>query len=157
MKPIYLVSACLVGLNTRYDGTSVLDLELMELMKEGRAIPVCPEQLGGLKTPRCPSEIQGGHGQDVLCGKARVFNNDGEDATDSFIKGAKEALKLAETVNAEGAILKARSPSCGVHFIYDGTFQSNLIPGSGVTAALLHQAGFKLFDENTWKDKSRKS
>ena len=152
LKPIYLVSACLVGANTRYDGTSRQDPIITELIREGRAIPICPEQLGGLTTPRRPSEILGGNGCDVLAGTARVLNDLHEDVTDAFIRGAKETLKLAKTWQVAGAILKARSPSCGISQIYDGTFQGRLKPGPGVTAALLQEAGFTLFDENTWED-----
>lgn len=153
MKPIYLVSACLVGANTRYDGTSRQDPVITKLVQEGRAIPICPEQLGGLTTPRPPAEIVGGDGRDVLDGTALVVNDVDCDVTAAFVRGAKETLELAKTWQVAGAILKARSPSCGISHIYDGTFAGKLRPGPGVTAALLQEAGFTLFDENNWKDK----
>ncbi|NLK07593.1 MAG: DUF523 domain-containing protein [Firmicutes bacterium] len=151
MKPTFLVSACLVGANTRYDGENSLDPDIIELVQTGIAIPVCPEQLGGLETPRAPSEIVGGSGHEVLAGVCRVINKAGQDVTGNFIKGAEETLKLAEAWQTVGAILKARSPSCGIAQIYDGTFQGKLTNGPGVTAALLMEAGFILLDENTWR------
>ena len=151
MKPIYLVSACLAGANTRYDGTACPDPKIIELVREGRAIPICPEQLGGLTTPRHPAEIVGGHGCHVWADMARILNDAGEDVTAAFTKGARETLKLAKEWQVAGAILKARSPSCGIDNIYDGTFRGRLRPGPGVTAALMGEAGFTLFDENTWR------
>lgn len=137
-----LVSACLAGLNSRYDGRTIADEEICKLITEGKAIPVCPEQMGGLPTPRLPSEIRGGTGNDVLEGRAKVINLKGEDVTDSYIRGAYEVLKLARLVGAEKVILKARSPSCGVGYIYDGTFSGKLVKGNGVTAELLQKEGF---------------
>ena len=153
MKKILLVSACLAGAKTRFDGEARLELELLELVREGRAIPVCPEQLGGLTTPRPPAEIQGGDGFDVLTGKARVITCDGRDVTEAYVRGAQEVLRLAQTWQAAGAVLKARSPACGSGEIYDGSFAGNLRPGFGVAAAILAQAGLPVFSEKSWKDK----
>ena len=153
MKTLYLVSACLAGANTRFDGTAHLDPEIIRLVQEGRAIPVCPEQLGGLSTPRPPSEITDGDGCDVLAGRARVITKEGQDVTEAFLKGAHETLSLARKWQVGGAIFKARSPSCGSNDIYDGNFQGRLRPGQGVTAALLKQAGLPVFCEKTWIDR----
>lgn len=136
-----LVSACLAGLHTRHDGCAAADARIEALVRAGRAIPVCPEQLGGLPTPRPPAEIRGGDGGDVLAGRALVVNRAGEDVTGSFLRGAEETLRLARLAGAKTAILKARSPSCGVGAIYDGTFSGARRPGDGVTAALLRQKG----------------
>ncbi len=127
-EPI-LVSACLFGLCTRYDGASKEDPTILSLLPEARFIPVCPEQLGGLPTPRPPAEIIGGDGLAVLEGRARVINQQGEDVTQAFIKGAEEALRLAKLFGVRRAILKSRSPSCG------------LTPKVGVAAARLLAAG----------------
>ena len=152
MKTLYLVSSCLAGANTRFDGTAHPDPKIIRLIQEGRAIPVCPEQLGGLSTPRPPSEITGGDGGDVLAGRALVITNENQDVTEAFIKGAHETLSLARKWQVEGAILKANSPSCGSLDIYDGSFTGRLRPGQGVTAALLKQAGLPVFCEKTWRD-----
>jgi len=151
LKTLYLVSACLAGASTRFDGQASPEQDILSLVREGRAIPICPEQLGGLTTPRLPAEIIGGHGGDVLDGKARVINSSGEDVTTAFIEGAQEAERLAEKWQIGGAILKSKSPSCGLYSIYDGSFGGRLQQGPGVTAALLEKAGLKLFDENTWR------
>ncbi|MGI6567738.1 MAG: DUF523 domain-containing protein [Firmicutes bacterium] len=152
MKKVYLVSACLAGARTRFDGGARLDPELLQLVREGRAVPVCPEQLGGLATPRPPAEILGGDGFDVLAGTARVVTCDGQDVTAAYLKGAEEILRLAQTWQAAGAVLKARSPACGSGEIYDGSFQGSLKPGFGVAAALLAQAGLPVFSEKSWRD-----
>ncbi len=123
-----IVSACLAGINCRYDGTNCLNEEVRELVEKGRAVPVCPEQLGGLATPRMPADIKGGSGNDVLTGKAAVIDGNSDDISSRFIKGARETLKIARMIRAEKAILKSRSPSCGCG--KDGK-------PIGVTAALL--------------------
>ncbi len=134
---MYIVSGCLAGLCCRYDGGDNADEKVMQLVAEGKAIPVCPEQLGGLTTPRPPCEITDG----------KVMSNEGADVTESFIRGAEEALKLAKLAGSNKAILKARSPSCGIGKIYDGTFNGNLIDGDGLFAAMLRKEGFKLETE----------
>jgi len=131
---IYLVSACLLGLKTRYDGR-VLPGEARGKALEGViSIPVCPEQLGGLPTPRVAADLEGGDGHDVLACRARVITRDGHDVTESFILGARQVLAIARQQPVEGVILKARSPSCG------------LSPTIGVTAALLREEGYEVIE-----------
>ena len=129
-----LVSACLLGLKTRYD-LEVHDHPGLLAELEGKAfVPVCPEQLGGLPTPRAPARLVGGDGNDVLYGRAAVVNELGHDVTRHFIRGATECLKIARITHAAVAYLKAKSPSCG------------LTPHLGVTAALLIHNGMKLIE-----------
>ena len=142
-----IVSACLAGIKCRWDGEARPCPRIIELVKKGMAIPVCPEQLGGLPTPRIPQEIQGESGEKVLDGKCKVLNKNKEDVTDKFIKGAEEILKIARLVNAEEFIGKSKSPSCGCGKTYDGTFSGNLIEGDGVAAALLKRNGIKVITE----------
>lgn len=146
-----LVSACLVGVKCRYDGESRTDPRVLRLFRAGRAIPVCPEQLGGLPTPREPAEIVGGDGQDVLDGRARVIDKSGRDVTASFVKGAEQVLFLARQTGAKRAILKRKSPSCGVRS-YDRS-EANRTPPSispeGVTAAFLRRAGIRVYGSRT--------
>jgi uncharacterized protein YbbK (DUF523 family) len=136
-----LVSACLCGTNCKYSGGNNLNSEVLQLLAEGKAIPVCPEQLGGLTTPRPTAEISGGTGADVLEGRAEVLTSSGADVTDNFTRGAREALSIAKAAGAREAILKAKSPSCGCGLIYDGTFSGRLVEGNGVTAELLIRNG----------------
>ncbi|WJQ82922.1 DUF523 domain-containing protein [Brevibacillus brevis] len=142
-----VISACLIGCECRYDQKSCLDQELEQLLREGMAIPVCPEQLGGLPTPRPPAEIIGGTGEDVLDGKARIIDDTGRDVTEEFLMGANQALKLAKTVGATSAILKENSPSCGSSFVYDGSFSGKKVPGVGLTAALFRRNGIEVTSE----------
>jgi len=142
-----IVSACLCGINCRYDGGNNLDERVLKLLKEGKALPVCPEQLGGLATPREPREILNGNGLDVIDGKATIIGLGNNDITSKFLKGAYETLKIADVIGATSAILKARSPSCGVSKIYDGTFSRTLRQGNGVTTQLLLSRGIKVFTE----------
>ena len=139
-----IISACLAGIPCRYDGKSVPDAECLELVAKGLAISACPEVLGGLTFPREPCEIVGGDGWDVLAGRARVLNAKGEDKTEEFVWGAKKFLDYLQIKGADMVYLKAKSPSCGVGTIYDGTFSGNLKAGNGVTAALLIQNGIKI-------------
>ena len=133
-----LVSACLLGCSCRYDGKSCANKDVIALKDQYELIPVCPEQLGGLCTPRNPSERRNG------C----VFMNDGTDVTDGYNQGAKEALYLARTLGAEAAVLKAKSPSCGKGLIYDGSFTGRKIKGNGVTADLLLENGIEVYTED---------
>ena len=135
-----LVSACLLGVNCRYNGVPVEDRAVTELLKREdiTLIPVCPEQLGGLPTPRKPSERKG----DL------VVSSEGEDRTEAFTKGAEEALRIAKLYGCEAAVLKERSPSCGNKEVYDGSFTGTLVPGEGVTAELLRRNGVKVFGES---------
>ena len=132
-----IVSACLLGLNCRYCGGGCLNEEVAALVKEHELVPVCPEQLGGLPTPREPDEIRDG----------RVYSRSGCDNTESFALGAREVLKLAQLLNCRAAVLKERSPSCGSSMIYDGTFSGKKIPGAGVAASLLLANGFRVVSE----------
>jgi uncharacterized protein YbbK (DUF523 family) len=135
----FLFSGCLAGVCCRYDGASRPLPQCIEKVRSGNGFVVCPEQLGGLPTPRTPSMIEHGDGFDVLDDKVRVLSKDGEDHTSQFLKGAKETLKLARLWNIDKVILKEKSPSCGVKLIYHG---DDLVEGYGVTAALLKREGF---------------
>ncbi|SHG62080.1 Uncharacterized conserved protein YbbK, DUF523 family [Thermosyntropha lipolytica DSM 11003] len=145
-----LISACLCGYNCKYNGKNNFHPLFKELLDKGEFIPVCPEELGGLPTPRPPAEIQNGTGIDVLKGKAKVINKKGEDVSSFFIKGAYITLQKAWEKGAVYAILKSRSPSCGAGQIYDGSFNSVLREGDGVTAALLKQHGIKVITEEEY-------
>lgn len=147
-----LVSACLLGVCCKYSGGDNKNNRVIELMKKHSLIPICPEQLGGLSTPRKPAEIQAEDAKEVLEGKGKVLNTCGEDVTQNFIKGAYEALKIAELYNAKIAILKSKSPSCGCGLIYDGSFSGKLKRGNGVTAELLIQNGIKVYTEEDIDD-----
>lgn len=142
-----LVSGCLCGINCKYDGGNNKNEEILRLFKEKKLIPVCPEQLGGQETPRDGHEIIEGTGKDVLEGKARVKGPKNDDVTEKFIKGAYETLNIAKALNIKCAILKGRSPSCGVGMIYNGKFNGEKREGNGVTAELLIQNGIKVYTE----------
>ena len=137
MEPI-LISACLLGASCRYDGGSKPVLSVEALMGKYQLVPVCPEQLGGLPTPREPSERQ----------DARVVMKSGTDVTAQYARGAEQALHLARVFGCTKAVLKERSPSCGAGEIYDGTFSGRLIPGDGVTAEVLKAHGIEVFGES---------
>ena len=136
-----LVSACLAGINCAWDGKNRLDPKIKELVDKNQAVTVCPEVLGGRSIPRTKTEIKGGTGKDVLDGKAKVFDEHGKDVTSEFLKGAAAVLDVVKKFNIKEAILKSKSPSCGVGEIYDGSFKSSLIKGDGVTTALLKKEG----------------
>lgn len=129
-----IVSACLAGVNCRYDGKAKPRADLIAMVEKGEALPLCPEELGGLPTPRPASEIQ----------KERVLSVEGNDVTSFFQEGAKEALRQAQEKGAHHAILKSCSPMCGVGKIYDGTFSGNLCSGDGVFTKLLKEAGISV-------------
>ncbi|MEO2068603.1 MAG: DUF523 domain-containing protein [Desulfurobacteriaceae bacterium] len=147
MGKLFLVSACLVGINCKYNGKNNECDILVKAFKEGKVIPVCPEQLGGLPTPRPPAKIFGKDGRSVLKGEGKVFTVVGErlDVTENFLRGAKETLKLAKLLKGKikACILKEKSPSCGVKKIYRFE-EDSLKEGMGVTAALLEKEGFKI-------------
>jgi len=147
-KGPWLVSACLVGIPCRYDGSSTPLRPLQEMAERGQVIPFCPEVAGGLPVPRKRAEIRGGDGRDVLEGRARVVNEEGDDVTACFLEGAHRALQLARRLEVERAVLKSLSPSCGSGLIYDGTFSGRLREGDGVTTALLKRAGIPVQEEN---------
>ncbi len=144
-----LVSACLLGAPVRYNGAAkTVQSEIFDRwQQQGRIVPLCPEVSGGLSTPRAPAELRGGEGVAVLKGSARVFASNGDDVTDAFVSGAEHAVSLAREQRIEVAVLKSRSPSCGSGSIYDGTFTGTIVPGFGVAAAALQQAGVRIFDE----------
>lgn len=133
-----LISACLLGTCCRYDGGGNKQEWAEELGRRYELVPVCPEQLGGLATPRPPAERLGD----------RVVTNAGGDVTDAYEKGAAEALALAKLLNCQAAVLKERSPSCGRGAIYDGTFSHIQVPGDGVTAQRLLEAGIPVYGES---------
>lgn len=136
-----LISACLAGVNCKYDGGNNYKEKIFELVKSGKAILVCPEQLGGLSTPRVPAEIiNGDNGR-------RVVTKTGEDVTHQYERGALEVLNLAKQLGIDKAILKANSPSCGCGTIYDGTFNNVKINGNGITSELLLNNGIYVITE----------
>jgi uncharacterized protein YbbK (DUF523 family) len=145
MPPI-LVSACLLGLLTRYDGTSKRNTKVLDFLeREGLIpIPVCPEQLAGLPTPRSQTCFACGDGAAVLDGTGSVVNAEGTTMNSTFLKGAVETVKIARMAGCRQALLKERSPSCGVHQIY---LRRQVLPGMGVTAALLERNGIRVFSE----------
>jgi uncharacterized protein YbbK (DUF523 family) len=149
MKKI-LISACLVGDRVRYDGRRVPVTAglLKRWLQKEILLPFCPEVSGGLDTPRLSAQIVGGTGEDVLNKTACLKDMQGRDVTQSFVRGAELCLSLAKRKNIQIAVLKEKSPSCGVHTIYDGSFTEKRIPGMGVTAAILHQNGIQVFSEN---------
>ena len=133
-----LVSACLLGACCRYDGASREHPLAKKLAERYPLIPVCPEQLGGLPTPRPPAERRG----------ERVVTQSGDDVTERYRRGAEETLRLGRMLDCEAAVLKERSPSCGAGTVYDGTFSGVLASGDGVTAALLRDGGIPVYGES---------
>ncbi len=133
-----LVSACLLGIPCRYDGAARTFERILALRERHELIPVCPEQLGGLPTPRAPSEIHNG----------RVVTRAGEDNTEAFLRGAGCALSIFQTLSCDLAILRAKSPSCGLCEIYDGTFSRTLTSGDGLTASALKNANARVLRDD---------
>jgi uncharacterized protein YbbK (DUF523 family) len=146
-KPPLVVSACLLGVACNHEGRGSWRAVMAELAERYRLVPVCPEVLGGLSTPRPAAEILGGEGADVLDGDARVVTVDGDDVTGAYSRGARAAVEVARAAGATRAVLKARSPSCGSSQVYDGTFSRRLQSGAGVTAAALRRAGLTVTSE----------
>ena len=134
VKEKILVSSCLLGLNCKYDGGNNYSDEIDEFLKDYDVIPICPEIMGGLPTPRVASERLGD----------KVITKDGKDVTEQYKKGAEETLFLAKKYDVKKALLKLRSPSCGSEKIYDGTFTHTVIDGDGVTAELLKNNGIEI-------------
>lgn len=139
-RPI-LVSACLLGLRTRYDGTDCCRPDLLERLAGSRIVPVCPEQLGGLPTPREPAEIDREDGRAVLRDDARVVRRDGTDVTENYLRGARQVLRIARLTGARRAILKEGSPACGVSRLKRA---GDDLQGMGVAAALLEEKGYEV-------------
>ena len=137
-----IVSKCLAGVPCRYDGRDNLVPEIRALVERGEAVAVCPEVLGGLPTPRAPSELQS---------DGRVLSKQGEDVTAQFVSGAARAMALCRAHGCTGAILKARSPSCGKGVVYDGSFTGTRVPGSGVFAQMLLDAGIPVMTEEEYR------
>lgn len=133
-----LVSSCLAGTNCKYNGENNFSKKISKLMDKHTIVPVCPEVLGGLPTPRSPAEIRG----------KQVINKNGEDVTKNFFDGAQKTLEIAKKYNCKIAVLKSFSPSCGYKHIYDGTFSKNIINSSGITAKLLEENGILVLTEN---------
>lgn len=132
------MSACLLGVACNHEGRSNTSAAVVTLGRDRRLIPVCPETVGGLPTPRPAAEIQP---------SGRVCTAAGADVTDAYERGAAQAVRLAAATGAAGAVLKARSPSCGCHEVYDGTFTRTRVPGEGVTARALRTAGVPVWSE----------
>jgi uncharacterized protein YbbK (DUF523 family) len=142
---IILVSACLLGVNCRYNGASKKDERVIEWLRGRRFVPVCPESLSGLPAPRDPADFDDGDGAGVLSGRCRIISRGGQDWTKEFLRGATEAARIAGLVGATRAVLKERSPSCGVHQVY---VRGRLTPGKGLLAAMLEQEGIKTVSES---------
>ena len=140
---MFLVSACLAGVNCRYDGSNNQNKIVSKLVNDGKAIPVCPEVIAGLNIPRPCCEIKKNENNQKI-----VVNELGQDLTAEFIESAHKCLEIVKTLDINKAILKAKSPSCGYGQIYDGTFSGNLIKGNGITAELLTQNSIKIYTEN---------
>lgn len=132
-----LISACLVGDKTRYDGKSNYNPKIRDLLTKYELVPFCPEVEGGLKTPRNVSEIK----------EEKVFDINGKEVTKYFVRGAEAALNICKYLQIKVAVLKENSPSCGTHNIYDGNFQNKKIRGKGITAKLLENNGVKVISE----------
>ena len=137
-KEKILGSACLLGINCKYDGNNNKNDKVLEYLKDKEVIPICPEIYGGLQTPRTPSEIVGD----------KVMTKEKTDVTKEYLKGAEETLKIAKLFNVKKALLKAKSPSCGNNEIYDGSFTGTKIKGMGITARLLKEYGIEILNEN---------
>ena len=147
-----LISPCLLGIRTRWDEDREEIEELINLVKSGQAVFLCPEQIGGLSTPREPAETESGKtAKDVLKGDAKVFTITGKDVTDQFAAGAVRILDFCQRLGIETAILKSDSPSCGSKRTYDGSFTDTTIPGKGITAELLEQNGIKVYNEKNFR------
>ncbi len=143
----YIVSACLAGEACRYDGKSNECAVVRSLVAQGRAVPVCPEVLGGLPIPRIPCELQRAVQGGYAPLQVRVITAQGHDATEAFVRGASMALEQARQSGCTAAIVKSRSPSCGALSVYDGSFTKKLVAGQGIWAHMLTQAGFYLYSE----------
>ena len=137
MKEVIAVSACLLGYHCKYDGKHNLDLKVVDFLSDKIVLPICPEESGGLSTPRIPSEIQN---------DGRILDQSGQDVTGCFKRGQRVTLELLKEHHATKAILKDGSPSCGYTYVYDGTFTGTRITGMGVTAKYLIQNGVTILD-----------
>jgi uncharacterized protein YbbK (DUF523 family) len=146
-----VVSACLLGVRCNHLGAASPSPAVAALADAGyRLVPVCPETMGGLPTPRPAAEVLAGDGDSG--GGRRVVTGDGSDVTDAYARGAAATVLLARAVGAADAVLKARSPSCGCHQVYDGSFSRRLVPGLGITAAALVAAGVRVHSDEDVAD-----
>lgn len=152
-----VVSACLVGRKVRYDGeaSTADDGRIERWRRQGRLVAVCPEVAGGLPVPRPAAEVVGGDGEDVIAGDAHLQTEAGKDVTDAFVAGAEHALEVVRRHGIRVAVLKSKSPSCGVETIYDGSFSGTRRDGMGVTAALLRREGVSVFNEHQLDEAAR--
>lgn len=143
-----LISSCLIGLNVKWNGKSKNIADLKRLVSEGKAIFLCPEQIGGLSTPRVPAEIEAGRtAKEVLEGKAKIIGNNGSNLTEEIIRGSNETLKFCKEYGIKIAILRDGSPTCGSVKTYSGRFDGVKIKGRGVLTELLEQNGIKVYNE----------
>jgi uncharacterized protein YbbK (DUF523 family) len=140
-KVKYVVSTCLCGIGSRFDGKDARDNQIAELVKKGEAIPVCPEELGGLPVPRPPGDIEKGDGGNVLSRESKVVSRKGEDLTPFFLRGAFASLSIAKRFKIKKAILKQNSPSCGCGWIKR---KGKLVKGDGITTALFKKQGIQV-------------
>ena len=140
-KVKYVVSACLCGIGSRFDGKDTRDDQIAKLVKKGKAIPLCPEELGGLPVPRPPGDIEKGDGKDVLSQQSKVVSTNGEDLTPFFLRGAFASLMIAKKFKIKKAFLKQNSPSCGCGWIKR---KGKRVKGDGVTVALFKREGIQV-------------
>ena len=141
-----LVSACLAGINCRYDGKNSEIIEIEKLVKDGKAIAICPEVIGGLNIPRDSCEIV------MTNGEKMVVSKNNADFTEAYKEGAQKGFEIAKIIGVRTAILKSRSPSCGCGYVYDGKFSKTLISGNGIFAELLINNGIQVFTEENFKE-----
>lgn len=141
------VSKCLMGHNCRYDGKNMRNDEIIEFLKDKEYVEVCPECLGGLSTPRDPSEIAGD----------KVYSNKGKDVTEEFYRGAYKALEIAKEHHCHCAIFQENSPSCGVNFVYDGTFSGNKVKGQGITTQVFSENGLKVYSSHNFLEENKEN
>ncbi len=141
-KQIIAVSKCLLGVNCKYSGGNNYCQAVVDFTADKIVVPVCPEEAGGLSTPRKPCEIVRSNGE------LRVVNSDGEDVTENFVRGAELCLAEAQNIGVTLAVLKSRSPSCGCGEIYDGTFSGTVVQGNGIAAQLFLDHGIEVVTEN---------
>ncbi len=145
---MYIISACLCGINCKYNGGNNYNKVCSDLFEAGKAIIICPEQLGGLSTPRIPSELTDTALKVMKGYNGKVISKEGNDVTENFLKGAEEVVNISKRLNIKLAILKDGSPSCGVNYIYDGTFTGEKIKGVGLTTQMLKDIGVKVISED---------
>ncbi len=145
---MYIISSCLCGVNCKYNGGNNYNKICNDLFEKGEAIIICPEQLGGLSTPRTPSELTESAIEILKDNNKKVISKEGVDVTQNFINGANEAIAIAKKLGVTTAILKDGSPSCGVNYIYDGTFTGKKIKGVGITTQIFKDNGIEVISEN---------